>query len=61
VASFTGPHENLDDLKDEVFDDIVWRLKIQAQGTDGFSFLNLRRMPKPDGETRYPSSGAPRC
>jgi hypothetical protein len=54
VAAFAGGHEDLDDLEGQTFDNFVWRLKIQAQGTDGFSFINLKHAPKPGGETRYP-------
>jgi hypothetical protein len=53
VAAFAGPHEDLADLDDFVFDNFVWRLRVQTQGTDGFSFLDLRRAPKEGGETRY--------
>jgi hypothetical protein len=54
AATFTGPHEDLDDLEGQTFDNVVWRLKVRTHGTDGFSFLNLRRATKADGETRYP-------
>jgi hypothetical protein len=29
-------------------------LRIQAEGSDGFSFINVKRASKPGGETRYP-------
>lgn len=54
VAAFTGGHEDLDDLQGMTFDNFAWRLRIQAQGRDGFSFINLKHAPKPGGETRYP-------
>jgi Carboxypeptidase regulatory-like domain/3-keto-disaccharide hydrolase len=54
AASFSGVHENLDDLQGQTFDNVVWRLRVATTGTDGFSFLDLRRAPKEGGETRYP-------
>jgi hypothetical protein len=53
LATFTGGHEDLDDMESQVFDDSVWRLRVMTQGTDGFSFLNLRHALKQGGETRY--------
>jgi len=46
-----------DNLQDFTFDKAVWRLKVRFQGDTGFSgftFLNWRHAPTPDGETRYP-------
>jgi len=54
VAAFTGGHEGIDDLQGMTFENFVWRLRIRAQGTDGFSFINLKHSPKQGGETRYP-------
>lgn len=52
--SFTQVKESGDNLKDTTFDNAVWRLKVKAVGSDGFSFLNWRHKPSPEGETRYP-------
>jgi 3-keto-disaccharide hydrolase/Carboxypeptidase regulatory-like domain len=54
VVSFTGLNENGDDLQDYTFENAVWRLKVQAKGNDGFSFLNWKHAQVPGGDTRYP-------
>lgn len=54
VVFFTGINENGDGLQDYTFENAVWRLKVQASGNDGFSFLNWKHAQAPDGETRYP-------
>ena len=54
VALFTGGHEGLDQLEGMTFEDFVWRLNVRARGSDGFSFLNLKWVPAPEGGTRYP-------
>jgi hypothetical protein len=54
VVSFTGLNENGDDLQDYTFENAVWRLKVQAKGNDGFSFLNWKHAQAPGGDTRYP-------
>ncbi len=53
VAAFTGGHEDQDNLDKRNFDNAVWRLRVMTEGTDGFSFLNIRHTPKQGGETRY--------
>lgn len=50
---FTGIYHDLDRLQDMTFDNVVWRLKVLTMGKDGWSFLNLRFVPSPDGGTRY--------
>jgi hypothetical protein len=50
---FTGVHHDLDMLQDMTFDNVVWRLKVMTTGKDGWSFLNLKFVPSPDGGTRY--------
>jgi hypothetical protein len=54
VVFFTGVNEYGDDLQDYTFENAVWRLKIQASGNDGFSFLNWKHAQVPGGDTRYP-------
>jgi hypothetical protein len=54
VGLFTGPHEGIDQLEGMTFEDFVWRLNVRARGSDGFSFLNLKWVPSPEGGTRYP-------
>lgn len=51
---FTQVKEMGDDLQNFTFDNAVWRLKVKVVGSDGFSFLNWRHKPSPEGETRYP-------
>jgi hypothetical protein len=54
VAYFTGIFHTLDDLQNFTFDNMVWRLKVRTKGRDGFSFLNVKHAPAPNGgETRY--------
>ncbi len=54
VARFSGVFENEDDLQGYTFDNVVWRLKVEAHGQDGFSFLDFRHAPSAGVDTRYP-------
>lgn len=53
AAYFTGIYHDLDILQDLTVDNVVWRLKVMTRGEDGFSFLNLKFVPGPEGGTRY--------
>jgi len=52
VASISGIGGTQVELSALVLDNAVWRLKVQATGADGDSFLNLKHF-RAGGDTRY--------
>ena len=52
IASISGIGGTQVELSAFVFDNAVWRLKVQATGADGDSFLNLKHF-RAGGDTRY--------
>jgi len=52
VGSVSGIRITQVELPGFVFDNVVWRLRVMAAGSDGQSFLNLRHF-RAGGDTRY--------
>jgi hypothetical protein len=54
VLAFSGIHEGQDNLQGYTFENLAWRVRVQTEGADGFSFLNLKHAQTEGSETRYP-------
>lgn len=52
VGSITGVGVTQVELSGYAFDNVVWRLRVMAAGSDGQSFLNLKHF-RAGGDTRY--------
>lgn len=52
VASISGVGQAQVELSGFVFENVVWRVRVQATGKDGDAFLNLRHF-RAGGDTRY--------